>query len=67
MTDHQYLMQRVVWLLEESMVYFERKAADERRREEGKSLRQITAQERLKGARETLAEVRATLSAEVEG
>ena len=53
--DTKYLIQRLAILLDAAQPLLDREAAAEKRREAGKSLRQITAQQRADAAREIVA------------
>lgn len=56
------LLTRLTLLLDGALPLLDREAAAEARREAGKTLRQITARERAKAAREVLAEAMQVLA-----
>ena len=58
----EYLIRRMAMVLDGSLDALDSAAASEKRREAGKALRQITAQQRAKVARELIAEAEAFLT-----
>ncbi len=61
-SDTRYLLTRLTLLLDGALPLFDREASAEKRREAGKALRQITAQERATAARDVLAEAMKVLA-----
>lgn len=64
MTDHRDLIRRLAMMLDGCLDLLDAAAARERRREEGKTLRQITMQDRAETARELLDEADKALGEE---
>lgn len=63
MSEHKELIRRLAMMLDGALVLMDKEAAAEKRREAGKTLRQITAQERAKHARKLLDEAASALEA----
>lgn len=62
MSDAHELIRRLALLLDGCTELLEKEAAKEKRREEGKALRQITMQQRVKAVRDVLDEADEFLS-----